>query len=360
MTKNRRLNELGERKIIEEILKPRYALQGVYNFGNDCAFLSHINLFMDGDLVATTDPCPTPMASFIGFTDLYYWGWLLATINLSDLAAAGARPLGLLTSLILPENITVEQFTRLLDGIDECCQKCGTRVVGGNIKEGAMTQLTGTAVGVCNKGKIMSRKGCSEGDLVVVIGDIGLFWAGFFAVKHQLSIDNSSFKRNLHRNLLTPLPKVQIGQEIANKQLLTACLDNSDGFYGSLVQLANSNSLQMHIMMDKVTFPDEVIHVSSIIGIDPIRFSIGWGDWQLVGCVKTSLKDKLEELVKHYGIPMHVIGKVKKGHGVILEYQGRIGEMATIDSERFTRESWFSMGIESYIELLINRSLWKD
>jgi len=93
-----RLCDLGERRIIDELLRPRYA--AATQFGDDCAQLAPLGA---GErLVVTTDPCPPPMAHLLGFADEYYRGWLLATINLSDIAAAGARPAGVLTSLQLP------------------------------------------------------------------------------------------------------------------------------------------------------------------------------------------------------------------------------------------------------------------
>lgn len=359
MNNIRRLDELGERRIIEEILRPRYSFQGEHRFGDDCALVAYGDLVAGGAVVATTDPCPEPMASFLGYTDLYYRGWLLAAINLSDLAAAGARPLGLLTSLILPCDIKTDQFVRLLDGIDNCCEQCGTHVIGGNLKEGIRIDLSATAIGVCNDNMCMSRTGCREGDLIAVIGDLGLFWAGVLAVRHRLSLDDAENK-TLLRNILTPMPKVHIGQELAKMRLLTACLDNSDGLYPSLIQLANANHLQMHVMMDDVAFPPEVIRVSSVLGVDPVRLALGWGDWQLVGCLYPSKKDELMALGKHHGVPVYIIGQVRTGYGVVLEHKGRIAEMAPIDSQRFTRESWFTAGLEAYIDLLVNGPLWKE
>src|SRR5437870_493268 len=131
MFNDQRLDDLGERRIINEILRRRYGASESDHFGDDCAFVSNVNDLPKGQIVATTDPCPEPIASVLGFTDFYYRGWLLATINLSDLAAAGARPLGLLTSLVLKNETTVNQLLRLLDGIDACCSQCETRVIGG-------------------------------------------------------------------------------------------------------------------------------------------------------------------------------------------------------------------------------------
>lgn len=355
----RRLIDLGERKIIEEILRPRYASEGVPRFGDDCAFVVNSDLIAGGTVVAQTDPCPEPMASFLGYTDLYYTGWLLAAINLSDLAASGARPLGFLSSLVLPNHTTVEQLLRLLDGIDECCSRCGTRVIGGNLKEGSKIELTGSAIGVCDGKMSMSRSGCKDGDLAVVIGDLGLFWAGVLAVRSGLALDNTE-KSVLLRNVLTPMPKIHIGQEIARRGVLSACLDNSDGLYASLVQLADINRVQIHVTMDDIQFQAEVLRISSLLGVDPIRLAIGWGDWQLVGCLDPSREKELKEIGEHYSVPVNIVGRVSTGRGVILHHKGKVAEMAPIDSERFTIRSWFTAGLESYIDLLVNGPLWRE
>ena len=234
-----RLDELGERRIIDEILRPRYGIPASTYFGDDCARVVEASSIGGGTVVATTDPCPEPMATVLGFSDPYYRGWLLATINLSDLAAAGARPLGLLTSLILPNETTTDELVRLLDGIDDCCASNETRVIGGNLKEGLKIDVSATAIGFCAMGNCLSRTGCLDGDAIVVVGDFGLFWAGVLAVQHKLL--TGSNEHDLLRNILTPMPKVRVGWQIALNHLLTACLDNSDGLYASLAQLAASN-----------------------------------------------------------------------------------------------------------------------
>src|SRR5437870_5185558 len=221
------LINLGERRIVEEILRPRYASVGLPRFGDDSSFVVDADDITGGTLVAHTDPCPETMASHLGYNDLYYAGWLLATINLSDLAASGARPLGFLSSLVLPNDTTVEQFRRLLDGIDECCSQSGTRVIGGNLKEGSRVELTGSAIGVCDAHRVMSRTGCKDGDLVAVIGDLGLFWAGALAKRANMAQDTAE-QGGLLRSVLTPQPKIRIGHELAQRTVLSACLDNSD------------------------------------------------------------------------------------------------------------------------------------
>jgi thiamine-monophosphate kinase len=352
-----RLDELGERLIIERIFRPRYGKSEDSKFGDDCAVIVE-NSSNARTIVATTDPCPEPMASQLGFTDPYYRGWLLATINLSDLASVGAQPLGLLTSLILPNHTTVGQLERLLDGIDDCCHESETQVIGGNLKEGPKIDLSATAIGACESGRFLSRIGCQPGDLIVVVGDFGLFWAGVFALRYHLDIKET--ETSLLRNVLTPLPKVKVGRELANRKLLTACMDNSDGLYPSLKQLADSNNVQMYSLMDNLHYSPEVQFVSSSTGIEAIRFAIGWGDWQLIGCCQRERLDELRSVAKTCSTDVFVIGEVRAGDGVVLDYKGRTGLMAPIDSQRFTKDSWFTAGIESYIELLTHGSLWKE
>jgi len=185
----KKLSDLGERQIIQDILSARYEAHFDSYFGNDCAIVSPIGSIEGDTLIATTDPCPPPMADYLGFDDLYYWGWLLATINLSDLAAAGAHPISLLTSLVLPNELKINAFESLLNGIDDCCGLFDTNVVGGNIKESDQINLSATAIGSCFEKELMSRTGAHEGDLVVAIGDLGLFWAGVVSIQQGISWD---------------------------------------------------------------------------------------------------------------------------------------------------------------------------
>ncbi len=351
------LSDLGERRIINEILSPRYKNKGIKYFGNDCALISEIKKGSgEGFLVGTTDPCPEPMASILGFNDFYYRGWLLSTINLSDIAASGARPLGLLTSLILPNEMLINDFNRLLDGIDECCELCGTNVIGGNIKESPNIQLSATAFGICDQGKSFSRNGASLGDAIVVIGDLGLFWSGVLSVRNSIKIEKKN-EEILLRNILRPKPKIRIAQKLASLNLLSSCMDNSDGLYPTLAQLSEMNGLKALIDLDGIKLPEIVVSVCVEMGIDPIRTLFGWGDWQLIGSTDQKNLSQLMDIGEEYQIPIHKIGNFTEGNGVFLNVNEQQGPMFQLDSQRFTKESWFTAGIESYIDAFLSKPL---
>lgn len=353
MNKALRLVDLGERRIISEVLAPRY--ESALRFGDDCANVP----LPSGDagiLIATTDPCPPPMAHELGFDDPYYSGWLLATINLSDLAAAGAEPLGLLTSLVLPADTTVANLERLLDGVDACCAQVGTGVVGGNLKEAPRRDFAATALGICRVGPPLSRRGARVGDAVVVLGDLGSFWAGVLGMRNG-AISASDASHPLLRNVLTPLPKVHMGRACREAGLLRCAMDNSDGLYPTLAQLAEANEARIHIRGDQIEFDHSVATIAAHLDIDPVRLALGFGDWQLIGsCTQESL-DRLQELGEAQDVPVTVIGEVMDGEGVTIERGGEVGNCLPLDSERFTTGSWFTSGLDGYIEILRNERL---
>jgi thiamine-monophosphate kinase len=350
------LGDLGERRIIEELLRPRYGGRGGV-FGDDCAWLAVPRAGSDGAvLVATTDPCPEPMAIMLGFQDHYYYGWLLGTINLSDLAAAGALPLGVLSSLILPSETGISDFVRLLDGLDECCASVGTEVIGGNLKEGSKVDLTATAIGVCDGKPPLRRIGSQPGDGIGVVGDLGLFWAGVLSVQRGLAISDSE-RTSILKNVLTPEPKVKIGRRLRESGLASASIDNSDGLFPSLLALARANDVGIELDFAGVEFASEVRAVAEAIGINPMRLALGWGDWQLIVTFTEGAGEQIERLCASFSLPFYRIGSVVAGSEIVLRHGKEVGPLMALDSQRFTAGSWFSAGLESYVSMMLEAPL---
>jgi thiamine-monophosphate kinase len=299
------------------------------------------------------------MASALGFDDLFYTGWLLATLNLSDLAAAGAQPLGLLTSLVLPAATTVTAFTRLLDGIDECCATVGVSVIGGNLKEAPTLDVSATAIGTASPDELVTRVGAEPGDRVLVVGDLGAFWAGALAYREGL-IDVGDAAHPLMRNVLTPTAKVNVMRELAAAGLVKAAMDNSDGLYPSLAQLAASNHTGILVEADRIHYVSEVASMARTLEIDPLRLAMGWGDWQIVAACEPANVELVASLAAEHGVGLHDIGAFTVGVGVTLERLGSVGPLMRLDSERFVPSSWFSSGLDGYVRALREAPLFAE
>jgi thiamine-monophosphate kinase len=356
---NTRLVDIGERHLVSDYLAPRYGGGSKWRFGDDCAVILDTRESPAEDclILATTDPGPRPVAWDLGFKDYYYWGWLTATLNWSDIAAVGASPLGLLTSLTLSNEMLLDDFLRLLDGIDECSEFIGSEVHGGNLKEGDSIRCEATAFGIVRDGMPMSRSGARAGQLVCAIGRTGLFWAGLLATKARLTLDSQDAGL-VRETLLQPVPLVQVGEQLRHSRLVSSCTDSSDGLYGAFVALSQFNDIGIELDADGIEYCDTVLHISRLLNVDPLRLALGFGDLQLVCTAAEDNVAELQSICRALSVEFTLLGHVYDGEGVLLTREGRTGRLTNLDNERFTKRSQFTGGLDAFQANLLKSPLW--
>ena len=157
------LGEIGERQLIEDF-KSFIRPEGLVGPGDDAAIIGK-------DTVVSTDIVTFDRHFPAGMT-YEQFGWYAAAVNFSDLAAMGARPIGFLAGLALPLDLDSKAAYDIMSGIDQCCEFCGTGIVGGDTKTGPGI-VAGTAIGTMDGRKPMLRSGASPGDIVAVTGPLG-------------------------------------------------------------------------------------------------------------------------------------------------------------------------------------------
>lgn len=320
------LGDLGEREILRRVLRPRY--QDSVVFGDDCAVLGD-------ELVATTDNCPTPLVNLLGETDLFYTGWLLATINLSDLAAAGATPLGLVTNYTLPPSMSVGDFERLLDGVDTCAATHDTRVVGGDVRDGTAMALSATAIGRCVPGRRLGRTGASAGDRLLLVGSPGYLWAAALLAGRQATLPDRDAARVWEKARM-PRAQVPAGRLLARGGLATAAMDVSDGLYATVRTLCEVNGVGATMVTD-VTLDPVLARVCAQAGVSRFDLAATWGDWCLLVAVAPDDVDAATAALAGESIPARVVGTLVDGEAITLERGGPWHGMA---QERFSARSW--------------------
>jgi thiamine-monophosphate kinase len=347
------LVQLGERRIVEELLSERYTSEDG-PFGDDCVILFETSEFT---VVGTIDPAPKPVAWELGYRDYFYWGWLLSAINLSDLAAAGARPLCLLTSLSLPNDLSVPELTRFLDGVDACCHEFGTSVRGGNIREGSF-HCEAVATGLVIGGRPLSRTGTQPADLLVALGPSGYFWSALLSV--SLNLRPSSLPESqLFESLVRPRPQIELGSKLREKQLIQACTDASDGLYYAMKSLTVVHGLGFCLEPREITYPAIVQEVASMLKIDPIRLILGFGDFQLVCAVTPTSFDRVRAEADVAGVHVIRLGTVTETGRLEVMSEDGTSELNNFDNERLTSESQFTAGIDAYRQRLLEQPLSK-
>src|SRR5438128_1599876 len=137
------LRDLGEFALLRQVVEPalRSALPPT-GFGDDCMLLPLPNGSVD--LAVSTDRVPRPLLFLLEPKQFWSWGWFSVAINLSDLAAAGARPLAFLNSVAAPRNMDVEDLEQFFAGIAACCREYNLWTAGGNLSSSDTFQCHGT------------------------------------------------------------------------------------------------------------------------------------------------------------------------------------------------------------------------
>ena len=147
---------------------------------------------------------------------------------LSDLAAACARPVGLLVALAVPSDAG-DTTPRIMDGVGVLVRHCGGVVLGGDLSSGPVISL---AVTVLGRADPAGRRGGSPGDALWVTGALQESWAAVesWRVGHPVpAAARDAFAR--------PVPRLAAGQWLAAHGA-TALIDLSDGLAGDVRHLA--------------------------------------------------------------------------------------------------------------------------
>ena len=331
-----KLYELGERQLINQVIR-RHCLVA----GDDCALVD----LPGSRLAITTDPVPEPAAFVLaGDSDLYWKGWLLVTINASDLAAAGAAPLGFVAAVEAPPEASVEQLDRLLQGIADACVTEKIEYVGGNLREAKVFSATGTAVGTVPLAGGLSRSGAHVGDLIFSIGKGGDFWRDALLVRAGFRVDTRVSR------LFRPVSQLWVMAELAHSGHIKAAIDNSDGLLTSLGQLADANEVGIEIDLDQLT----VSNWEQTGADDPARFWLGWGDWNVLVAIAHAGSQAILDLAADLSADVVQIGKVVEKSGVVLTRGDARQPAPRLESERFSTDSWFTAGISSYVDQLLS------
>lgn len=132
MSKRVTVRDLGEKRIIAEIIRPLCGKTVVpIGIGDDAAMLA---VPAGKNVVVSTDKIPEDLLAIqLGLMDAYHHGRYLATVNISDIAAMGGDPAGLVVTLALPDDFSVSYLTDLYRGLVDGCKEWDISVVGGDL-----------------------------------------------------------------------------------------------------------------------------------------------------------------------------------------------------------------------------------
>ena len=303
-----RLSDIGERGAIE-ILARIYDRGQPIGLGHDCGVVD----WGDEYLVVTTDVVNQKTHIPAGATSQQI-GWYATAVNLSDIAAAGARPLGFVAALSMPASTDVEFLRGLAQGMEECVREFGIAVLGGDTKESDALSIAGTAFGRVRKERILLRTGARPGDVIVVTGELG-------RADHALKMleGGTAYRIDALNQLLRPYPRVAEGMFLSASGAATSCMDLSDGLGLSLSQMTGMTHLSYQVDYEALPAYRGLAGLPPAVAKDLVLYS--GGDYELLATIRP---DGLPGLLERFastlsrGPRLTVIGKVAASGGNVL------------------------------------------
>lgn len=266
------VGDLSEKQILARIAaRTGTADQAIVGPGDDAAVLR-----VSGSLVATTDTLIEGPDFRSEWSDGYSLGWKAAAVNLSDVAAMGARPTALLIALAMPNATPIAYVERIADGLREACEHLapGCAVVGGDLTQSDVLTVAVTALGEMGGRSPVLRSGARPGGTVALAGEMGVAAHGlailfdrFDGSAPDLSLLSADERHAVERQL-RPVPPLAMGSVAADAGA-RAMMDVSDGLVLDATRLADASGVTLDLD-------------SSLLGPDPRRALSGGEDHALL------------------------------------------------------------------------------
>jgi thiamine-monophosphate kinase len=299
---------LGEHALIERITQrlsaPPWVVVGP---GDDAAVLKPERGTLD---VLTTDAQIEGVHFDRRFVPADAIGYRALAVNLSDLAAMGARPRAALLSLALPDSTTVDVVDGLVDGLIGLAAAHQVAVVGGNItRSPGPLMIDVTAIGSVRPRRVLTRSGARPGDEVFVTGTIGDAALGLSRLLENAGATGACVER--YRR---PEPRVRAGALLGANRAASACIDLSDGLADGLRQLAAASGVGMTIALDALPLSDEVRASRLSQPLEAASAALtGGDDYELLFTVRPSHRGRLRGVRQALGaLPITRIGLVTR------------------------------------------------
>lgn len=224
------------------------AAAGGAGIGDDALVLP-AETFEGGRVVLTTDALEEGVHFRRGWQGWEELGPRLLAVNLSDLAAVGARPVGCLLAVSWPEDLGEEVARRVGAGLLAAEREHGCPLLGGDTDVGpSPLRLSLTAIGTCASPVL--RSGGREGDLLFVSGPLGGAAAAVARLLAGRPIPDVQPWTDALRRFRLPEPRLELGRRVASSA--HALIDLSDGLRPDLERLALASRLSAEVELRRV------------------------------------------------------------------------------------------------------------
>ncbi|MCP2519795.1 thiamine-phosphate kinase [Candidatus Aminicenantes bacterium AC-335-A11] len=250
-----KIHRLKESDLINKIKKEfsQKDLDIEVNIGDDSAVIN----FSGKRIFLTKDILSEDIHFTLDFNPPYYLGRKCVAVNLSDLAAMGAKPRFALLGLCLSPEIDRKWVDEFLNGFRDICKEFKVNLIGGDISSSKKIFISVTLIGEGDKG--IERNGAKPEDKIFVSGSLGNASYGLSLLKKGIRLGEHKKYDFFIKSFLDPKPKVELGKKLREKGAVSAMIDISDGLSTDLFNLCEASNVGAVIYKDKLPVSENLL-----------------------------------------------------------------------------------------------------
>jgi len=267
---------------------------------------------------------------FPASTDPFDIGWKSLAVNLSDMAAMGAKPHWATLALSLPKHDEkwLKQFSM---GFGKLAEKYGVQLIGGDTTRGALS-ITVQIMGSYNQNKPLLRRDAKSGDGIYTTGFLGDAALGLKSLSESLPL-NETEKQMLVKSLNQPQPLVDEVLTIA--PYINGCIDISDGLIADLSHILVASGKSAKVNVQQIPVSRSYHWCNSAANFYDLALC-GGDDYQLCFTASVENEEKLLEEAERIDLRCTRIGEINEGEGLTL-WQG--SEQYTVQQHSYNHFS---------------------
>ena len=321
----------GEFDLIERFFKQRsvdHPNSGIaLGIGDDCALINPSN---HQQIAISTDMLVEGRHFLVG-ADPYLLGRKCLAVNLSDLAAMGASPLGFTLAIAMPE-VKVDWLESFSNGLWDMANEHDCQLIGGDTTAGPLT-ISITIFGQVPKDKSLSRNKAQVGDDIWVSNEVGDAKLSLGALRQEWSLSTEEFAE-VSQRMHNPTPRIELGQSLLG--IAHAAIDISDGLLGDLSHILHQSSISADILIDQV--PGSKILNSKSIELQRLCKLTGGDDYELCFTAAKEKSAQIEELSSRLGLALTKIGTItERTEKLVRLIDGNNQELSSSLSEQYLK-----------------------
>lgn len=286
------ISNLGEFGLIDRLTQPipsrrKETLLGV---GDDAAVWQPAQGLVP---VVSTDMLVEGVHFDLAYVPLRHLGYKAVVVNLSDIFAMNAEPVGITVSIAISNRFSVEALDEIYAGVKAACEAYGVDLWGGDTSshpQGSVISVT--AMGQVEVDQYVTRKGAQPKDLICVSGDVGAAYAGLLVLDREKSVflNNPQLQPDLTDydyvvgRQLKPEARVDILRKLREHKLRpTAMIDISDGVGSEVHHLCRQSGTGAKLYSHKLPIDPQTVKVAEEFKLSPTTFALSGGeDYELM------------------------------------------------------------------------------